>query len=307
MSTFADTMSHRGWLTEGGLETDLIFLQGIDLPEFAAFPLLDRPGGVRALTEYFRRFASIAAAAGLGAMVETPTWRASSDWGALLGYDADELARVNRAAVALLRGVLDASAVPEGRVSGCIGPRGDGYAASALDADEAAAYHEPQIRALAEAGADLVHAMTMTAPAEATGVVRAARAVGIPVAVSFTVETDGRLPDGTPLADAFAALEAAEAADLYGLNCAHPIHVAEALDGGAWQQRLSIFRPNASTLSHAELDAAEELDPGDVDLLVRETRALRDKVPSLFVIGGCCGTDARHVGALADLIAPDRA
>ena len=196
----------------------------------------------------------IAADAGAGLLLETPTWRANPDWGRILGYDAVALDRVNRAAVALVRAAVDVAEVPHSRVSGCVCPRGDGYLAEGVDADEAASYHAPQIRSLAEGGADLVHAMTLTEPAEAIGVVRAARAANVPVAVSFTVETDGRLPDGSTLAEAITAVETAAPADYYGVNCAHPAHVSAGLDGGVWQQRLTFFRPNASTLSHAELD-----------------------------------------------------
>lgn len=287
-----------GWVTEGGLETDLIFNHGIDLPDFATFPLLEEAAGVALLKRYYADFVRIARSVGAGLLLETPTWRANPEWGRRLGYDQGALDRVNRAGVGLIRAVLDEADVPDGRVSGCVGPRGDGYVASRADADAAADYHLPQLRSLADAGADLVHAMTMTDTAEAIGVVRAARSVGIPVSVSFTVETDGRLPDGTTLAKAIRAVDAADPADFYGLNCAHPTHLLDSLDGGDWQERLTFFRPNASTLSHAELDAMEELDSGDLPLLVNATHELLSQLPAVTVLGGCCGTDSRHVAAL---------
>ena len=286
------------WVTEGGLETDLIFNHGVELPEFAAFPLLDDPDGVALLKRYYADFATIAHSSGAGLLLETPTWRANPDWGRVLGHDNVALDRVNRAGVALIRDVLAAADIPGGRISGCVGPRGDGYVAAGADADEAADYHEPQVRSLADAGADLVHAMTMTEPAEAIGVVRAARSVGVSVAVSFTVETDGLLPDGSPIVDALQAVDAAAPADFYGLNCAHPTHVLAALDDGPWREKLTFFRPNASTLSHAELDVMEELDAGDLPLLVSSTRELLTRLPAVAVLGGCCGTDRRHVAAL---------
>ncbi len=180
------------WVTDGGLETDLIFLKGVDLPEFAAFPLVDDHAGRALLTSYFRDYVAIAAAAGAGVVLETPTWRANPDWATLVGYDAVALDRVNRAAVELVRETV--AGMPQALVSGCVGPRGDGYVASATEADQAADYHLPQVTSFAAAGADVVHAMTLSTPDEAIGVVRAARSVGLPVAISFTVETDGALP-----------------------------------------------------------------------------------------------------------------
>jgi S-methylmethionine-dependent homocysteine/selenocysteine methylase len=268
------------WVTDGGLETDLIFNHGVDLPEFAAFPLVHSAEGGTLLGGYYAEYAAIAERVGTGLILETPTWRANPDWGRMLGYDAAALDRANRAAVALVRAAVDAAEVPHGRVSGCVGPRGDGYLAEGVDADEAASYHAP------------------TGPAEAIGVVRAARAANVPVTVSFTVETDGRLPDGSTLAEAVIAVETAAPADYYGVNCAHPAHVFAGLDGGVWQERLTFFRPNASTLSHAELDVMDELDTGDMPLLVSAARRLREELPAIAVLGGCCGTDSRHVAAL---------
>ncbi len=295
MSTLLDATA---WVTDGGLETDLIFNHGVDLPEFAAFPLVQDEGGSRLLTSYYEGYADIAKAAGLGLLVETATWRANPDWGDALGFDVRRLDQANRAAVHLARGIATSSDLPRTCVSGVIGPRGDGYVAAGRDADEAAAYHEGQVRSFASEGVDLVHAMTMTEANEAMGIVRAARTWDLPVAVSFTVETDGRLPDGTTLADAVGVLESQAPADWYGVNCAHPTHVLPSLDDADWQDRLVFFRPNASTMSHEELDSMEVLDAGDLTLLVRSTEELRSRAPSLKVLGGCCGTDSRHVAAL---------
>lgn len=284
------------WVTDGGLETDLLFHHGVELPEFAAFPLIEDAGGAKLLEQYYGQYAAIAAAAGAGLVLETPTWRANPDWAAKVGYDAAALDRVNQAAVELVR--AQAASVPRTQISGVIGPRGDGYLAADGSADEAAEYHAAQVRSFAAAGVDIVHAMTLTGPAEAIGVVRAARDAGLPVGISFTVETDGRLPDGTPLGDAIAAVDAAAAPEWYGVNCAHPTHVTPGLDGGAWQQRIRVFRPNASTLTHEELDAMEVLDTGDRPLLQNSTAALLQSLPSVTTLGGCCGTDASHVALL---------
>ena len=289
------------WVTDGGLETDLLFHRGVELPDFAAFPLVEDERA-RVLREYYVDYVTIAAAAGAGVVLETATWRANPDWGQRLGYDAAALDRVNRAAVELVRDV-DTDGVPV-RISGVVGPRGDGYVTGGHRADDAAAYHHAQCASFAAAGADLVHAMTISEPAEAVGVVRAARGAGLPVGISFTVETDGRLPDGTALADAVRLVDEVAPPDWYGVNCAHPTHVVPALDGGTWQERLRVYRPNASTLTHKELDAVEELDEGDRGLLNATTWALLDLLPSVDTLGGCCGTDASHVAALWGQLGP---
>ena len=290
-----------GYVTDGGLETDLIFHAGVDLPEFAAFPLLDQPSGRALLRGYYDGYARIAEAAGAALLLESPTWRASLDWGRLLGYDQPALDRVNVAAVRLLTEIADdwRGRVPQIRLAGVIGPRGDGYRTSTISPEAARAYHLPQARALAGAGADLLSAYTLTSVGEALGIAVAAREVGVPASLSFTVETDGRLPDGTTLADAVAAVDAECAPAYFGINCAHPRHIERGLsDGGAWRERIAVVRANASTLSHAELDEAEDLDDGDPLELADDLGRLRPLLPGLRVIGGCCGTDARHVSAM---------
>jgi S-methylmethionine-dependent homocysteine/selenocysteine methylase len=294
------------FLTDGGIETTLIFDDGFELPDFAAFTLLDDAAGRAALARYFDRYATIAAEHGVGIVLETPTWRASTGWGAKAGLDADAVAAVNADAVALLEETRARHQRPDVPVviSGCIGPRGDGYVVGeAMSPADAAAYHSLQAEAFAAAGADLVTAITMTYPAEAIGVTEAARAAGMPVVISFTVETDGRLPDGTDLGAAIEAVDAATGAyaAYYMVNCAHPTHFADRLDpSAAWMQRLGGIRANASTASHAELDEAEELDAGDPIDLAERYAALREVHPQLRVLGGCCGTNHEHIAAIAD-------
>jgi homocysteine S-methyltransferase len=293
-------LSGRPMVTDGGLETDLIYHHDVDLPDFAAFPLVDSDHGRQLLLGYYREYVDIAKRAGAGLQLETPTWRASADWGDRLGYPAAELRRVNRDSVALLARLRDEAGLDTLLISGCLGPRGDGYVAGeAIEPDDAAAYHAPQIDAFADAGADLVTVLTLTGTGEAVGIVRAARAAGLPVAVSFTVELDGRLPDGTPLPTAVAEVDAEAAPDYFMINCAHPSHIAPGVAiGGDWRARVVGLRANASTRSHEELDAATELDEGDPVELARAQDALRPILPNLALIGGCCGTDARHVAAM---------
>ena len=299
-------------VTDGGLETTLVFHQGIDLPDFAAFPLLDTQAGRAALASYYEPYLDLARRLAVPVVVDTPTWRANPDWGARLGYDAHELDAVNRRAVEFVRKLAtDSGRAPvEHVINGVIGPRGDGYTVGeTMSASEAAAYHELQAHAFAEAGAEMITAVTMTYADEAIGVVRAANAAGIPVVISFTVETDGRLPSGETLGDAITRVDdSADAAPVYYMiNCAYPTHFVEQLTPGAdWLMRIKAIRANASRLSHEELDEAPELDRGDVADLAEWYRRLNGILPDLRVVGGCCGTDDEHVTAIAEALAPTR-
>ena len=291
------------FLTDAGLETELIFHDGLDLPAFAAYPLLETEHGTERLRRYYTAFARLARERGAGLVLETPTWRASPRWAGALGHDPERLAELNHRAVALLEEVAEAEGPERSVISGQIGPYGDGYdPAERLTPDEARDYHRTQIETFADAGADMVGALTITTADEAIGIVRAAQAAGLPAAIGFTVETDGRLPDGTPLGDAITAVDAATdaGAAYFVVNCAHPTHLEPALATDApWRERILGVRPNASTRSHAELDEATDLDDGDPADLGRRTVALRERLPCLTVLGGCCGTDLRHVEAIA--------
>ena len=285
------------FITDGGMETVLIFDYGLDLPDFASFVLLDEPAGVQALRSYYARFLDIARERGAGIVLDTPTWRANADWGERLGYSPEALADVNRRGVALLEELRRDAKGMQLVISGCIGPRGDGYqVGDAMTSEEAESYHQPQVETFAGTTADLVSALTLTYVDEAVGIVRAAEKAGIPSVVSFTLETDGRLPSGQALKDAVAEVDAetGAAAAYFMVNCAHPTHFEPVLaDGGL--ERVRGLRANASSKSHAELDEAEELDQGDPHELAEQYRSLRRAWPNLTVVGGCCGTDHRHV------------
>lgn len=310
-------LQERLFITDSGLETTLIYREHLDLPEFAAFVLLETETGRRRLRAYFERHAAIARAHGAGFIAEAPTWRANPDWGRTLGYDAERLAAINRTAITQLAELRarDGESAATYVISGCIGPRHDGYdAAVQMGAAEAERYHDAQIQAFSDTPADLVSALTITYVDEAVGITRAAVRAGLPVVISFTVETDGRLPSGTSLEDAILQVDAAtdRAPAYYMLNCAHPSHFGAALQAGRrWPLRLRGIRANASRRSHAELDAATTLDDGDPLELAVEYRRLVMAMPQLSILGGCCGTDHRHVAAIAevcaDLFAPIRA
>jgi len=294
----------RVFSADGGFETSLIFHQGIDLPLFAAFDLLEDEPGRDAIRAYFAPYLEVARDRGIGFVADTATWRANPDWARQLGYDDAGLEAANREAVSLAEELRDAggrAGVPVA-VSGVVGPRGDGYVADThMSPEEAERYHARQIGAFAGTTVDLVSAITMTYPDEAIGVVRAARAADLPVAISFTVETDGRLPNGDDLGAAIERVdrETGGAPEYFMINCAHPTHFeAVVREGGAWRERVGGVRPNASTRSHAELDEAEELDEGDPRDLAARCAQLRDGLPHVRVLGGCCGTDHRHVGEI---------
>jgi S-methylmethionine-dependent homocysteine/selenocysteine methylase len=292
------------FLTDGGIETTLIFHRGIDLPEFAAFDLLKDDQGTEELRRYFEPFLELAAENGAGFVLESPTWRSSSRWGEQIGYSAQELDAMNRKAIGLMAELRDryADRVSPIVISGCIGPQDDGYSPEQLlTADQAAEYHSAQIATFAETEADMVSAITMTYVEEAIGVTSAARSAGLPVAISFTVETDGTLPSGESLGEAIKQTD--EATDdgpaYYMINCAHPTHFESVLAPEEdWVRRIRGLRANASTKSHAELDEATELDAGDPADLGARYASLRHQLPELNVLGGCCGTDDRHVGEI---------
>jgi homocysteine S-methyltransferase len=292
------------FLTDGGIETTLIFLEGLELPHFAAFDLLRTRDGREALARYYTPYVALAKRDGRGLVLESATWRSNAEWGAKLGYSPEALDAVNAEAIELIREIRDAEETPRTPMvlSGCVGPRGDGYAPDRhMAAEEAEDYHGRQIRVFAEAGADLVTAITMTYVEEAVGIALAAKAAGMPAVISFTVETDGCLRPGTPLGEAIGACDAATGGHpaYYMVNCAHPTHFRDRLTGGAWLERIGGIRANASKMSHAELDEAPELDAGDPEELGADYRALMAALPRLRVLGGCCGTDARHIAAIS--------
>lgn len=295
----------RLFLTDCGFETSMFFNEGFDAPEFAAIVLMDDPDVRVAMRRYFDRFLAMADAADTGFILDTNTWRGGIGWGPKLGKSEADMARLNADAVAFAHKIRDAwqPRVSPILVNGVVGPAGDGYAPDKhLEPDEARRWHQPQIEAMAGLGVDLISALTLTHVGEAVGIVRAAVSVGLPVVISFTVETDGRLPTGESLREAVAATDAAtDGAPIYFMvNCAHPDHFRDVLATGSdWISRIGGIRANASRLSHAELDEAEMLDDGDPEEFGQLHANLLEKMPNLRVVGGCCGTDHRHVGCVS--------
>lgn len=296
------------FLTDAGLETDLIFKHGIVIPEFAAHTLLPDEQGRAALTRYMEGFLELARDTGLGFVLDTQTWRAQPHFSKALEQSRAELRDANCRAVEFAAGLRDRFSTNSGPIviNGLIGPRGDAYAPEEdIAATEAQRYHGEQLEWLAETDVDMVTALTFTQSDEAIGVVRAADSSGLPVVVSFTVETDGRLPTGQPLGEAITSVDDATGgvAAYFMVNCAHPDHFAQQLAGAGWARRIRGVRCNASRMSHAELDECEFLDDGDPIELADSYRQLKNALPWLNVFGGCCGSDIRHVTEIARSIA----
>ncbi|RWQ36904.1 MAG: homocysteine methyltransferase [Mesorhizobium sp.] len=305
-------LANRTFLSDGGMETTLIFHEGLDLPHFASFTLVATPEGRQKLKEYYVRYLTIARRGGTGFILDTPTWRANPDWGTLLGYGPEALRAVNESSIELLldlRKELETAETPC-VISGAIGPRGDGYKAGNMDANEAEAYHAAQIESFARTEADMVAAYTLTNFHEAIGVARAAKAHAMPCMISFTVETDGKLVTGMALGEAIDRVDDATdgAPAYYMINCAHPTHFMQALKKGErWLDRVYGVKANASAKSHAELDESETLDAGDPDDLGRRYSGLRASFPTMRILGGCCGTDHRHIAAICEACVPQAA
>jgi S-methylmethionine-dependent homocysteine/selenocysteine methylase len=309
MARYRDSLPQldgRLFLTDGGLETDLIFKKGYDLPFFAAFPLLETKDGRESLKNYYRPYMELAKKKNFGFILETPTWRSSRDWGNQLGYDTKALDRINREAVDLMNEIRNESDAPDlpTIISGCMGPRGDAYTAEEImTVNKAAAYHRPQVATFADTDSDMITAYTMTSSAEAAGVALAARAEGMPVVISFTVETDGQLPSGESVEDAilFVDRETGNTPIYYMINCAHPTHFRDLFQTNAVRNRVKGIRANASSKSHEELDQAEELDIGNRVELGRLYADIKNS-SNISVLGGCCGTDIRHMEEICQAI-----
>jgi S-methylmethionine-dependent homocysteine/selenocysteine methylase len=293
------------YLTDGGIETTLIFLEGQDLPCFASFLMFHTSEGENILRNYFRTYAELAKKYRSGLLLETATWRASIDWGQKLGYSSDALVEINKKSVCLLEEIRDAYETPQTPIviSGCVGPRGDGYIPSNTMSDKQAEdYHSRQIEIFANTAADLASAITMNYVEEAIGVVRAAMNAALPVVISFTVETNGKLPTGQSLRDAILQVDDATSGypAYFMINCAHPTHFSGVVSGyEPWIGRIRGLRANASTMSHAELNDALELDAGNPVEFGQEYAALKETLSALNVFGGCCGTDHRHIEHVA--------
>lgn len=291
------------FLTDGGLETSLIFLDGFELPYFAAFDLLKSENGYKGLQNYYRKYLQLAKHFKTGFILESPTWRANPDWIEKIGYDKSAISEINEKAIQLLVDLRNEFAKDLDTIilSGCIGPRGDGYKTeNIMSVENAEKYHSDQIEVFSRTSVDMISAITMNYVEEAIGIVRAANNFNLQSVISFTVETDGKLPTGMSLKEAIRQVdESVETPPLYFMiNCAHPTHFLNEILKGKneqWTKRIKGIRANASCKSHAELDEATELDRGNPHELGNVHKQLKETFTQLNVFGGCCGTDEEHV------------
>lgn len=295
------------FLADGGIETDLIFNHGREIPEFAIHTLLPDPSGRRLMSDYFHGYLTLAHEVGAGFILDSQTWKAHMHWADDLGASEQELKAANLASIAFIAGIRDAHPGNTGPIilNGIVGPTADAYAPEdRVGAKKAEQYHARQLGWLAETEVDMISGVTFPRADEAVGLVRAAQSLDLPVVVSFTVETDGCLPTGRPLGDAIRVVDdsTAGAPAYYTVNCAHPDHFFHVFDGSDWTRRIRGLRCNASRLSHAELDNCEVLDDGDPEELGEQYREVLQRMPWLNIFGGCCGSDLRHVTRIAQAV-----
>ncbi len=292
------------YLTEGGFETELMYLHGFELPCFAAFMLLERKDGTAALRALYERTCDVAAEEGFGVLLGWLNYRASPDWGAKLGLSASALREATLRSIAFLEEIRAAYAgqVPRFLISDAIGPRGDAYGTGgAITEAEAEDYHAVQLETLAGSAVDVIWPAAFNNVPEAIGVARAAQALGQRVAVSWSLASNGRLTSGPGLEEAVTRVDAAVPGGVawHGINCSHPVEFAHALTGGAWQARLRCIRPNAVSMDKVALCKLGHLEDGDPAELGRQMGQVARQFPAMDVWGGCCGTDHRHLREIA--------
>jgi S-methylmethionine-dependent homocysteine/selenocysteine methylase len=298
------------YLTEGGQETELMYKHGHELPEFAMYPLLDDRRAVADLTDMYTRYLEIAAEHGFVALVGGLDYRASPDWASKLEISRDGLAELQLRSIDFLRDVARPfqRQIPRILIVGIVGPRGDAYGQNrTITAEEAEDYHGVQIETLRQADVDLVSAMTFNNIPEGVGVARAAAKAGMPLSLSFMVDSAGRLLTGPSLKDAVEAVDeqAGDARpDFYGINCAHPVEFEPALVAGPWIERIRSLRPNASMAEKQALCQIGHLEAGDPESLGAHMGALARRFPHIDIWGGCCGTWDDHLRAVAQQLRP---
>lgn len=292
------------YLTEGGFETELMYLHGFELPCFAAFTLLDSAKGRAALRGLYARTCDVAAEEGTGVLLGWLNYRASPDWGAKLGLSPAGLAEATLRSIDFLEDLRRdyAGQIPDFLINDGIGPRGDAYGTGgAITETEAEDYHSVQIATLKGSAVDVIWAATQNNVAEVIGMARAAQAQGMELAVSWSLNSASRLSSGPTLAEAVETVDAAVpgAVAWHSLNCSHPLEFEPALTPGGWQDRLRCIRPNAAAMDKIALCKLGHLEDGDPQELGAQMGALARRYPHFDIWGGCCGTDHRHLAEIA--------
>ncbi len=287
-------------LTDGAIETRAVYEFHRDLTDLEVFTLLGDAQGREILHTIYSTYAQIAAKFNVPMQLGTPTWRASRNW-------TGDVAEVNAQAVALVREVASSTGARV-VIAGVIGPSSDGYDPSgALNTEDAVTYHREQASALASAGVDLLYAPTFPVTDELQGAARAMSEMKLPFAVAPMLHADGKMPDGTTLAAAIARLDEDAAARPwhYMLGCLYPTHAATALESlfrsaPALAHRVVGLKANGSPLPPESLDGSTTLQTTAPDVFARDLWECAQNF-GLHVLGGCCGTDTRHIEALAEL------
>lgn len=302
--SFPSQQAGRFYLTEGGTETEFMYKHGFELPHFAMFPLLDNPKAVSRMREMFRSYLEVAAKHKVCALMGGLDYRASPDWGELLGYSAASLADANLQSIEFLREIASEylSQIPEILIQGLIGPRGDAYERNeTITANEAEDYHAVQLETLKKADVDLALAITFNNIPESVGVARAAAKIGVPLGISLTLDTTSKLSSGESLADAITMIdeETGQSPAFYSINCSHPLEFEPAIGPGDWVKRVRGVRPNASKMDKMALCKIGHLEDGDPVELGVLCGDLARRYPHMDIWGGCCGTWDRHLDEIA--------
>jgi len=304
-SDFPPRLENKFYLTEGGSETEILYKWSFELPEFAMFTLLDDPEADNVIRGMFRRYFDVAAEHGTAMLLNGHDYRASPDWGAKLGYSSEDLRNVQHRVIRFLDDLRAeyADRVSDVYIAACIGPRGDAYGTGGdISADESEDYHSVQLHNLDGTAADMAVAATFNNVPEAIGVIRAANSIGIPIGVSLTLTPEGRLRSGPSLREAIETIDEASGggAVWFGTNCAHPVEFEPALaDAGPWLERLRYIRPNAAKMDKIALCSLGHLEDGDPVELGQQMGEVARRFPRVDILGGCCGTDERHLSQIA--------
>jgi S-methylmethionine-dependent homocysteine/selenocysteine methylase len=294
----------RFYLSEGGTETEILYKYGFELPQFATFPLLDNPEAVSKMQGMYRNYLDVVAKHGMCALIGGLDYRASPDWAELLGYSPEALSEANHKSINFLREVADEylSDIPEILIQGLIGPRGDAYERNrSITENEAEDYHSVQLTTLKEADVDLALAITFNNVPESIGVARAAKKIGVPLAISLTLDSTSKLNSGPSLAEAITQIddETDLAPEFYLINCSHPLEYEPAIESGDWINRIRGVRPNASKLEKIALCKIGHLEDGDPIELGEQCGDLARRYPHMDIWGGCCGTWDTHLDQIA--------